>query len=280
MGHKMWFGTRRKMMWVRCPAINIGMGRGRWSTSGTYLNGGAYARRSLTGHKVYDFSWEMASQEEIYDIIDYADGVYGDGLIYFHEPFAMTKNVLPQFWATPSLGAKDAPPFTKNRRPDLVPTTANNYCYPIDSAQYTFTSESEFQELWIPIPPGYALYLGVHGIASETASVTALPDGEMYPDTLDMISVTSGTLTNTVYDSVDGITLSFEGEGTLILSGLVAQILPIGSPSPTGRFHSGKGHSGCSFANDDRQDIQGYSAALDKVSTSVTLIETGGWTKD
>src|SRR5690606_27594705 len=120
--------------------------------------------------------WNVDERENIYDILDYAYGLYGDGLIYFLDPFAMDRNVLPQQWAVPRLAASDAPSLVRNRRPTLVATAPNNNRYPTQSAVYTVGLDDSFESLWIPIPPGYSLHFGVHGSRSGSAAVTLAPD--------------------------------------------------------------------------------------------------------
>lgn len=275
MQRKMYFGTRERMTWVNCPAIDVDLSKGRWAVQGGYLNGGAYIRRSLTGHKIYEFSWNLTTQEEIYEIVNYDDGIYGNGLIYFYDPFAMKTNVFPQFWAAPWLAREDGPSFILGKRPDAVATGANAYGYPTQSAVYTLASADEALELWLPIPAGYTLHIGAHGSSTGTASVTVLEDGDTVPDSLTLMPVTLPTLTNAQYSGVRGVTVSFGGVGNLTLAGLVAQVLPTGVSPSTGMFPSGRGHSGCRFPTPVQ--ITGLSAAIDKVSASATLVEVGAW---
>lgn len=177
----MYFGTRERMTWVKTPAIDAGIGKGRWTSNGTFINGGAYSRSSTTGHKRYTFAWNLASQEEIYNIIDYADGLYGDGVMYFLDPFAKATNVLPQWWAAPRIQAEDAPPLTKEVRPTLVQTAANSNGYPTQSAVYNFTENSVFDEVYVPVPPGEAFHFGAHGSATGTAQILLNPEGAPEP---------------------------------------------------------------------------------------------------
>ena len=273
----LYFGTKERMTWVRPPSIDADISKGKWSAEGGFLNGGAFVRGSSTGHKRYRFTWNLAAQEDIYDILDYADGLYGDGLIYFLEPFSAPTNCLPQFWAAPRLQNIDAPPLTHDVRPTLVNTASNVFSYPTKSAVYTFTSTSTFDSLWIPIPPDYTLHFGAHGSATGTATITVQADGDTH-DAVTLLGVTGSTLTNTTVVGASGATISAEGEGQLTLAGLVAQVLPTGVSAPTGDFISGRGHSGCRFVPSS-VTIQGYSApeALDKVAATALLVEVGAW---
>jgi len=92
----MWFGTRDYMQWVKCPAINYSASKSGWATTAKQLDGGTYVRRSVTSSKVYNLAWNLSSRDDLRPIMDYADGIYGLGPVYFIDPFTMDKNVLPQ----------------------------------------------------------------------------------------------------------------------------------------------------------------------------------------
>ena len=301
MAKTMYFGTRERMTWVKAPAIEAGLSRARWGTSGVYLNGGAYVRQSNTGHKKYSFSWGMTAQENIYTIVDYADGLYGTGLMHFHDPFAMGVNVFSQAWAAPSLAGTDAPSLIEGIRPTLSPTPDNNYAYPSNSAVYTLLADSSVNEFLIPVPAGYTLHVGVHGSATGSAAINirsldgdevggllpgefTLPGaGTLVTDVLaatplTMLPVTTPQLTNYSVSGIPWAAISLQGVGQLTLSGLIAQVLPNSDSPLVGSFKSGRGHSGCRF-DPNQPTVSGFSApsALDMVSASATLTETGAW---
>jgi hypothetical protein len=97
---RMYFGTRNYMQWVVAPKINYEASKRGYVSAAGFVNGGQFVRRSASAAKGYNLSWELKPRDEIRTINDYADGVYGTGPIYFLEPFAMDKNLLPQYWAT------------------------------------------------------------------------------------------------------------------------------------------------------------------------------------
>jgi hypothetical protein len=168
----MYFGTQERMTWVKCPTFDMNMSKVGWGASSQYVNGGAGVRRSVTSHKEYSMAWNLASHVDISEINDYADGLYGDGLIYFLDPFAIDTNLLPQYWAAPRIGAKDGPVLNGSLvRPTEVETEANSFSYPTQSAAYTFDASSKFASLYIPLPTGYTFHFGAHGNASGTAAV-------------------------------------------------------------------------------------------------------------
>lgn len=269
---KMYFGTQNRMTWVRCPSIDSDISKVGWNASSLFLNGGASVRASVASHKEYQFNWSLASAEETARVNDYADSLYGTGLVYFLDPFAMTTNVLPQQWAVPSQGIEDAPTLNRSSTRPTGLDTPNTLGYPTTSAVYTFDPSNEFRTLWIPLPEGYTFHFGAHGSSSGTARV--ILNGA---DTSGLLPVNSVTRTNTTITGVPGVTVSFAGEGTLTLSGMMAQIRPTGQDVPVGDFISGRGNSGCRFASKPR--VSGYSSpqAMDFQSISATLIETGDW---
>jgi len=277
MARQMYFGTQERMTWVNAPTLDAGLSKGNWGAEGVYLNGGGYVRRSAAGHKRYEWAWNMAAQTDIDEIVDYADGVYGDGLLYFLDPFAIASNCLPQHWATPRLAQIDAPSLVTGKRPILVDTAVNSYRYPTKSAVYTLVTDDTFASVWIPLPTGYTLHFGAHGSATSTAAVTVQGDGGAVT-AVTLLTATTSALTNTTVSGVTGVTISLQGAGNLTLAGMVAQVLPTAASAPTGDFISGKGHSGCRFLAGEPV-VTGYSApsALDKISASATLVETGAW---
>src|SRR5665647_1312007 len=166
MASVFYFGTRERMAWVKAPAIDTDISKIGWNVEGIFLSGGAYARGSTTSHKRYQFAWNLASQKDVYGVLDYADGLYGEGLIYFLDPFASETNLLPSFWAAPRLQAEDAPSLVIDKIPTLVNTATNVNNYPTKSAVYTFVAGDTFSELWIPVPSGYTFHFGAHGSSS------------------------------------------------------------------------------------------------------------------
>lgn len=108
----MYFGTRDRMQWVKCPASGMGRGSQRYSSDGVFTNGGGWSTSSLAGHLVYEMNWNFLRQTEKEAIRDYYDGTYGSGLIYFLDPFAMSRNVLPAAWANPALALEGGPPMS------------------------------------------------------------------------------------------------------------------------------------------------------------------------
>lgn len=283
--NQMWFGTRGHMQWVPCPSVNVGASKQGWSSQMNYLSGGASTRSSRTAHKEYDLSWNLTTAENIRTITDFADGVFGFGPIYWGDPFTMDKNMLPQYWATPSLAAADGPILDSGRiRPTLVPTSSNIYGYPADSAVFNVKAlapSADRAEVFIPIPPDHTAWVGAHGELGGAASVqVTVATGKATTGataSLTMLPVTTSTRFNHSVTSAEGIGIIIRlgGVGQITLAGLMVQVLPTGTAPEPGGFISGQGHSGCSF--NPQPSVTQYSAALDLVGLTARLVETEAW---
>lgn len=282
---RIYFGTKERMVWVRAPQIDYDASKIGWEGGTTqFLNGGAYVRRSTTAHKQYNFTWTNLSRDEIRLINDFADGVYGDGPIYFIDPFAADKNVLPQAWATPRLVFKDAPVLSGQDRNAFIqyPVALNNSLgYPTIAPQYvwdtTWPAITLRPTLYIPVPPGTTLWFGAHGIVTPAANsaLTITPDSGTVSQ-IQVLDVTDMTRFSNSWDSTvtGGVTINFGAGATssAIVSGMMAQILPTGVQPLPGGYISGQGNSGVKFATQPQR--QDYSAALDMVSLTAQLVET------
>lgn len=280
MGY-VWFGTREHMQWVTAPAVDVSASRAGFSASAQFMSGGAWVRRSKTGAKQFSFSWNMKRRADVQAIIDYAEGFYGDGYIYYSNPFAMDRNVLPPYWANPSLNAYDGPVVLDGVRPLLISGNSSVNGFPVEAAQYSVTSTSTSAEIYIPIPPTHEAHIGVHGsVVSGSANVVIKQWSSSVASTdVNATLLTKGELTNAVVSggSYQGVSLSIESgsAGVLQLDGMIVQVLPAGSVSPSGAFISGVGHSGLEFVNSPA--LSEYSAAQDRVGVTAELIETEAW---
>jgi hypothetical protein len=282
---QMWFGTRDYMQWIKPPQVGMGSPKVGWSTQQQFLNGGAYARRSVAAHKEYQMTWNMVSPDVAQVVTDYADRVYGTGAIYWVDPFNMERNMLPQWFAVPSQGLDDGLPLNGGARPVSSATPANLLGYPTTSALYTNTTGVTGPQIWVPVPPGYTLWFGAHGTAGTGGNVTVTPTTGPTtlgtPTALSLMAVTSSTRVNYSLDSNAGANtgafINLAGNGTVTLSGIMAQCWPTGTTPPTGNFISGSGHSGCQFK--DQPQVTPYSAVLNGGRWGVTadFIETQGW---
>lgn len=273
-------GTREKLFEMRAPSVSMPSSKQGWNTQVDFLNGGTSVRRSKAARKQYVMTWNVLDRDQARIILDLADGIHGNGSIYWHDPFAANKNVLPQWWASPMQGAYDGLPLNASARGTLVPTPANNLDLPLESIEYDVELGTT-RRVWVPIPPGYTAWVGAYGQDGTGGTVTATPtvaDGtEGATDTLTLLDVSDNSRFTNSYSSsnFNGVEIAMGGTGTIILTGMMVQVLRTGVTPASGKFISGQGHSGCSFVA--QPDYVPYSAAYDQVGVIAELVETGGW---
>ena len=269
------------MLEVRAPSVNMPSSKQGYFNKVDFLNGGTSVRRSTAAHKNYTMSWNSLDRDEARKILDLADGVYGSGPFYVHDPISADRNALPQWWATPSQGLSDGLALNNGTRGVAVSTPANGLNYPVSSITYTVLS-GETRRVWVPIPDGYTAWVGAHGSNGTGGTVVATPTisagSSGSPTTLTLLSVTSSTRFNQSFSSAsyDGVELSLGGAGTLTLSGIMVQVLETGVTPGAGGFISGQGNSGLQFVS--QPAYTPYSSALDKVGVVAELTEYYGWT--
>lgn len=276
-----YMGTREKMLEVRAPSVNMPSSKQGYFNKVDFLNGGTSIRRSTAAHKLYTMTWNSVDRDEARKILDLADGVYGTGPIYVHDPIAADRNVLPQWWATPSQGLRDGLALNNATRGEGVTTPANSLDFPAYSVTYTVLS-GETRSVWVPIPDGYTAWVGAYGSDGTGGTVVATPTVDAVNDgtpvTLTLLSVTNDARFNQSFasSSYDGVRLSLGGAGTVTLSGIMVQVLETGVTPETGGFISGQGNSGLQFVT--QPTYTPYSSALDKVGVVAELAEYYGWT--
>lgn len=280
---ELYIGPRTKEVFVPAPVQGGDFSSVGWSGGMQFINGGYGARTSRATHKEYNMSWSLNKRDELRPITDMYDGVMGPGPIYFIDPFAADKNLLPQNWAFPALGAYDGIPLVADTRPDIVATGSNTRGRPAESALIKFTSSTVRQYLYIPIPTGYTAWVGQHGTASGTNGLRVRPvyrnNTTAAAEIIPVISITSSTRVSEQYSSADyaGIELYVNGTAgtSMVLTDMMVQVHPTGSAAPLGGFISGQGNSGCAF--EKAPTVTAYSAAIDRIGMAAKLIEVGSW---
>jgi hypothetical protein len=276
-----YIGTKQKLFEVRAPSIDMPSEKQGFSNELLFLNGGASIRRSVASHKRYTLTWNAVDRDDARVVLDLADGIYGTGLIYWHDPFVSDRNVLPQWWATPSQGGYDGLPLNAGERGTLVPTPTNDLNFPVESIRYDVT-EFQSRRVWLPIAPGHTAHVGVFGEDGTGGGVqvrtTLKGENTGAPNILTLMSVTDNSRFNATFTAdanVDGIELSLSGSGTVTLSGMMVQVLKDGETPETGGFISGQGHSGLKFLT--QPTYTPYSAVYTRAGMAAQFIETGGW---
>lgn len=279
----MLFGTERYIQRVQAPATGMGKNLSQWRDVRTFLNGGATVRSSGVGHMEYNMSWGPFSQDEADKLLNFFNGLYGPGPYYFVDPFAMDKNVLPQYIAASYVGANDGFSMTGGSVTASSTLAAVNG-HPSGSANYTLAVGPYpvfFRGL---VPAGYKVLVGWFGSATSTAKLqiglqftpTAWTD---VPVTADSNVRFTTSLTNTT--GADAFfSLRWTGGasgGTCAVRSMQAILVPSTAATPTGPFVSGKGSNGVVLSGSPQ--ITGYSAVIPNanIAVSADLIETGSW---
>lgn len=272
MSGKVYFGTLEKMQWVKAPATGVNLGREGWIDTQTDLSGGSYAHQSAWGAKRFEFSWGASPSDEVYAITDYRSGVWGSGLLYYVDPFAMDANVLPDNFSIPwKLKVMSRMGYDASLTPvDALPTVRNL------PRGYRFFLGQVSPWVTIPIPPGYTLHVAY------SATTNALQ--RRYPNnTTGTVTATTAAAANWTWTAFNStsyahIALRWSPTASTDIYGAIAVLLPTGqSPAVNKPWCLGRGNWGLAFAGEPQ--ISGISAALGDsgglVSGSVSLLEVG-----
>lgn len=301
-----WMGPRGREMWVPAPAASPDFSSVGWSAKTQYLNGGAGVRSSYASHKEYVMTFNPTSRDRLRPITDMAAGMLGDGLVYWVDPVAADKNVLPEHWAFPGQAGLDGPVLVGDGRPEtVVETAASTLGYPAMSAVYKLDGTS--QSIYVPIPPNSTAWVGVHGATDGWGGVRVRPvlsdnsyGTAVFPEFLSVtddtrvsesfpggtlrgieVDLAGSTLSTGPFPALDLYPSVFFLPGisapatTVVLSGMMVQVLPTGVTPAPGGFISGQGNSGCRF--EGKPSLTPYSAPMDLVGMTAKLTEVGGW---
>jgi hypothetical protein len=281
MRHRMWMGTRGYEMWVPTPKISPSYSRSSFSSSTPLVDGGVSIQQSKGAHEEYVFEWNIGSWDDIMPIRDIANGIYdshdGINLVYFNDPTAMARNLLPAHWAAPSLGGEDAPSLIVGKRPQTLVQPISEFGLPARSASWGAGGSP--RTLYVPIPPGHTAHFGWVGqgngqVIFREATATG-PGNAQAPNGL---GGADGVQTNAQisrYGTVIGVEIVLAGSGPVGIRAMTLRMLPTGQVPAQGRWRAGQGHSGVQFA--EKAGLTPLSVPLDKIGATATLIETGDW---
>lgn len=290
-----------KMSFVPVPDSGMDASAVGYQDRIDYENGGADIVTSAASHREYQMEWstrEGAAFNGGLDIISaYADGEWGDGLIYFADRYNFDTNLLTPNWATPGLverGWKNIYDTT----PTFSNTASNIYDQPLRSATWTTNNSTGYpvdrrRVMVLPIQPDHTLWIGFSGSSTGNSSVQIRPvqtDGSYgLTRNMTLLSPTGATRMN---DSYPGgtfkaievfISQSVNGAGTITLTSGLAQQWRTGiTPTLTGSHIRGQGNSGCRFetaapVENYVQVVQGQRRHLKGMSAN--LIEVGQWAR-
>jgi hypothetical protein len=296
MAGKVYFGNTNFQTFIEAPLSGLKAGSSGYSATTNLLNGRAFVKRSQGATRTFSPSWvgpmnSTVLADSLNTIKDFADGVYGTGSVYWLDPYAIDKNILPPHFAAPGLTSKDWPALSSAATTfTTLSGTSNVYAnnFPLTYATYVGAGSSTGKSIDIIIPPGYSFHFGWHataaGISAFTApgyyvtkflrttnqAVAGFPD---FP-----LSMLAGgtTRTNLVVDgntySRVRVTFSATSVATTSVVGAIAQILPSATPT-TGGFITGRGTSALQFASP--VEIEYYSSAINngQIGLSTTFVE-------
>jgi hypothetical protein len=281
----MYFGTRERMRWVKAPAPGAGFASSSFSDRIDYLTGGVGLRSSVNAHLEYDFSWGSMTRDEIAEIEDYAYKLYGDDLIYPIDTYAMDRNLFNVAWAAPKITAEDGVSLIPGVKPKLVLMGDMSMDYPMNGASYTFTAGASARKFHQPIPPDYTLWIGCHGEANprglkvQTTASGVASGPEQFVATTSITTDERFSLSIPASGGINGVDISLDTTeaGTLVLGGLIMQLIPTGLMPAFGGFMSGRGNSGCLFEDKPNRIVYSLNGETESVSLTAKLVEVGDW---
>lgn len=293
---KFWFGTETRAGFITTPLQGADMSPQSWSADWTYLNGGGGVRHAWGNHKEYTFEWPESSSRQMAMLMQsYRNGTYGRGLIYFIDPLIYDMNILPARWADPSMAiADEGAPLVNGVYPEGVVTSGgdvNNL--PVTSAYYYLDDtlpgyRTTAETLFIPIPTGYTLYLGVMYTATGAGVVCATPvDASGNNGVETTLTQVANNATNIVPDTFSGgagvrlwVGKNYATAASVTISAMTARLYPTGSTPPasftSGPWIGGMGHSGCRFVGNPTWIANsGYQGG--RIGYAATFKEVGDW---
>ena len=279
---QMYFGTRERCVWVKAPAPGAGFGAVGYSDRLDYFNGGTGLRNSTGSHQEYNMSWGSLTRDQVEDIEDYAYNLYGDGLIHFLDPYAMDRNLFNRQWSAPKITAEDGIPLTGTTRPTKVLLGDGGLGYPFWGASYSVTAGQTGLKFYCPIPVGYTAWVGAHGTVNARGLKVQPTANGVNSGGSTQVGVLATTNTTAfshsfqagTYNGID-ITIDTTVTTTIVLAGLLLQVLPNGVTPPTGGYISGRGHSGSVF--DGKMNVMPYSLPGESIGATAKLVEVGDW---
>lgn len=293
-----YFGNDAYQTWIKAPQTGMRAANQGYTSETQLLSGRTHIRRSDASHRRFTMNW-LGSMNETEDslhvIKDFADGLYGDGPLFWNDPYSLTSNMFPPAWSAPAMSidtdwdaiCPDDVGITKAK----VPTSSvanlvgnNTQGYPLETARFTApgSPNAESDKFTFYIPEGYTLWLGLHGHHGTTGAAFGKPYKNGVagtPVNIAPLSVATATRVNTSFSSATADKVEFylakiaPSPCTFHISGLIAQLIKNGKSPEQGGFVSGRGTTGLQFAS--LPEIEYYSAAINngQIGMSATLVE-------
>lgn len=295
----MWIGNlspvsaRVNARWIDTPETGADVSHVSYTSESTLLNGGGALNQSYGSHKRYQFSWGESATPELASYIQgLANGTFGRGVIMFTDPMQYGLNILPSFWADPSMSSNlDAPSILHSSESlsGAVPGDVNSLGLPELKAGFFVGSSATAvaPRLRLLVPPGHRFTFGwigtrpdvTTGMYIETSGMSGITTGYVAPlsasgSALTNIVGTAGASGGTVGLRLNAASATFQ---IAYIQAMTARIFPPGDPIVTsGPWSSGEGHTGCRFAGSP--SIINYNGVDGgRMGVSCTLKETGAW---
>lgn len=303
--NNLWFGTVDRMQWFPTPNRGADVSAVGWEAGGELLNGGAYQLNSISSARNFSFEWPSSSSREAAQLMkSYAEGSYGRGLIYFVDPLTYSTNLFPAHWADPSMTAGfEAPSLVPGVEPTSVVASGGDAMnLPVRSAVYNLAetgptdpnSLDDSNSVFIPIPEGFALYMGaVYQVSGEgsvyfskvarggaVGTPTVIPASPPEGGAFGLMTAAALTQPGEIGVRV-WVGRTSSAPGVLTLNGMVARLSPLANLSQPESYVSdpwigGQGHSGCRFAG--KPTYINYSGTNGgQVGFAATFREVGSW---
>jgi len=297
---QMWFGTTKRMMWIPVPLSGADTSSEAWNDGGVLLNGGGYEQHSWGSHKQYVYAWSDASSRQAAQLIkSYRDGAYGRGILYLVDPLTYDTNVLPARVAYPALACDDeGASMVYGLEPDRIDTSnwaANEL--PVDSAFYDLTSVTAGfrgveDAVYIPIPPGFTLFLGAFYDFSGSGGIFVTPQDNAgslgAPVALTAKAVSDTQVVTDTFSDIAGVWIwlgkSASGSASVTAHAMIARLLRteyIGGGYMYDRILSGpwiggQGNSGLRFMGVPTY-IENSGVDDGQIGYAASFREVGSW---
>ena len=281
---------------IPAPAVDMVSNQTRFGTSGIYVSGGGYVRRSQFGAQTLSVSWNNLNSEDIAVLRNLNEG----GIFVWDNPLARSNVVLPWLARHGDLGQGSSgmfgystqtyllSRFPKITNPEFALLSGSYSGYPGLSyaTKYTVNSGGISPRIGLfVLPEGYRVQAWAVG---ETTGLTRISITKyLGPVETAIVPFNMPTTDNTelptdystLTNSGNGtalVQLTVGGEGELTLQSLQLRVEPIGSPEEPLTYSPGLGNSGMEFTEEGLSIVQ-HSAALDMQSATATWMETGWW---
>lgn len=272
---------------IPAPAIDLGTSTQNFGSTGVYVSGGAYTRRTQFGARTYSVSWNYLDDSDIQNLIN----LFNAGKFYWNSPLHY-KNIAPPWMSYPLGAAPENIDFTEDYslirgyepvvgESEDAPSLADVYTHTAEGKwlgyRYEFTDTldtSSTRRFTFYVPQGLEAHVYLIGDNLQYLNIL-LDDVPVVWDS----SVDATPVPDVVGPGVHTLQASpSAGDGdvaTLVYTSI--SLVESGTPpEPTFTYNTPRGVSALNFTEEGLQIIQ-HSAALDKQSATATWNEVGWW---